>query len=94
MLKYITLPTKGSYSAYDILKTNGFERRETDKETHDKETHEHLISLGVMSSYTHWYKDNKVYMFSGWEEDEQTGRMADKPRFITALDITDMVKEL
>ena len=94
MFKYITLHRKDASHSFDVFLANGFTR----KEHEDMDIHFRFSSEGIVTSpensMNHWHKDGRVYLFDGWEEDEQTGLMADNPRFIRALDITDLVKEM
>ena len=93
-MKHITLQRNNTECYPDnVFIRHGFTRVDHD----DVNIHLRFGSLGIVTaignSMQHWHKDGKVYLFDGWEEDED-GYMAKNPRFVIALDITDIVKEM
>jgi hypothetical protein len=88
-MQIIQVPTHGECLASDVFVRNGLACHwKSDMNTYNALTAKG-ISIAVGASCRHFIKDGRTYVFYGWESDE-LGRMALKPKYITALDITDI----
>ena len=86
----ITVLAKSETIVDKIFVENGFVRFDTgDKNFHDTFT-QAGIKTSPFNSEKIYRKDDRLYIFDGWEAD-CLGRKADHPKYIRAIDVTDLV---
>lgn len=90
-MEHIIIPVSSEADCSQVFKNNGFKRHDT----MGKWFHESFKQAGIKTSPGNseciYEKGGRLYLFNGWESDAQ-GRMIRNPKYIEALDVTDIVR--
>lgn len=92
-MQTIKIPINNEISAYDVFINNGYNKQLNENEIIHNKLIESGLNISWMSASTHFFKDNKVFVFSNWESNEYN-QMVKNPKYIEAVDITDILKEV